>query len=129
MIVVDSSVWIDFLNKINNVATAKLLNLESLRDIVLGDIMLFEILRGARDDGHARRLQKELRSFGVTEILNEKVAVQASANYRRLRAMGVTTRKMADVIISTYCIINGYSLLHRDRDFLPMVEHLGLKEF
>jgi predicted nucleic acid-binding protein len=129
MIVVDSSVWIDFLNKVNNVATAKLLSLESVREIVLGDIILFEVLRGARDDIHARRLERQLRPFGIVEILNDKIAVEAAANYRRLRARGVTTRKMADVIIGTYCIMHGHSLLHRDRDFLPMVEHLGLKEF
>jgi predicted nucleic acid-binding protein len=129
MIVVDSSVWIDFLNKVDNVETGKLLHVESARDILVGDLVLFEILRGARDDSHARRLEKQLRVFEIRDILNEVVAIQAAENYRRLRAVGITVRKIADVVIGTYCIMNGHSLLHRDRDFLPMVEHLGLREF
>ena len=129
MIFIDSSVWIDFFNKVDNPETRKLRGVPSARDILVGDMVLFEVLRGARDESHARELERQFRVFGVVEMLNEAVAVKAAANYRQLRSVGITIRKMADMVIGTYCMMNGHLLLHRDRDFLPMVEHLGLREF
>ena len=128
MIFVDSSVWIDLFNKVDNAETRKLREVKSASDIMVGDVVLFEILRGARGDVHARQLEHELRIFETRAIMNEAVAIKAAANYRQLRALGISIRKMADMIIGTYCIENGHVLLHRDRDFLPMVKHLGLKE-
>jgi predicted nucleic acid-binding protein len=129
MILVDTSVWIDFFNRADNTETQKLAGVNSTSEILLADMVLFEILQGARDDRHADRLERDLKLFQTARILDENIAHKAAANYRRLRAMGITVRKMANMIIGTYCIENGHSLLHRDRDFLPMVEHLGLKEF
>lgn len=129
MIVVDSSVWIDFFHGIENPETLRLRNIRSMREIVVGDVVLFEVLRGARNEDHARRLDRDLRLFATQPMLGVEIGRKAAANYRKLRQMGITVRKFPDMIIGTYCIENEHSLLHRDRDFLPMVEHLGLKEF
>jgi len=129
MIFVDSSVWIDFFNKVDNEETRKLRNIRSIEDILVGDFVMYEVLRGARSDIHARRLEKEFRYFRIEPILGPEIAIRSAANYRDLRSRGVTIRKDADVVIGTYCILHGHVLLHRDRDFSPMVKYLGLIEF
>ncbi len=126
MIVVDTSVWIDVLR---GIATEKSLYLKqrlSTADVLVGDIILLEILQGAQDDGHARNIQKRLSTFPVVAMTSPSLAVKAAKNYRRLRANGFTIRKTTDLIIGTYCIENGHTLLHADRDFAPMAAHLGL---
>ncbi|MBL0372075.1 PIN domain nuclease [Rhizobium sp. KVB221] len=129
MIFVDSSVWIDLFNKVENTQTSKLRRLRSLDGVVVGDIVLFEVLRGASSDAHAERLVRELLLFVQESMLDMEIARKAAENYRRLRRLGITVRKFPDIIIGTYCIENNHQLLHRDRDFQPMVEHLGLREF
>lgn len=129
MIVIDSSVWIDFFNKVDNAATRKLRKIRSIEDILVGDIVMYEVLRGARSDLHARRIETEFKHFRIEALMNPEMAIRSAANYRALRALGVTIRKDADMVIGTYCIANRHALLHRDRDFAPMVEHLGLIEF
>lgn len=129
MIVVDTSVWIDALNKRDNRSTQRLRSINPNRNIILGDLVLLEILQGARDDIAARRIENDLLQFGLRQMLNQSIAIRAASNYRQLRALGITIRKFNDLIIGTYCIENGYPLLHNDRDFVPMVEHLGLVEF
>lgn len=86
-----------------------------------------EVLQGARDDRHASRLEVLLRRFEVLPMVGDEVAVEAARNFRALRARGVTIRKTMDLIIGTFCIMEGYVLLHDDRDFLPMERHLGLR--
>ncbi|CAN7232014.1 type II toxin-antitoxin system VapC family toxin [Neorhizobium sp. LjRoot104] len=127
MIVVDSSVWISRLRDISTPQTAKFDKIESFEHIVLGDIVLMEILQGAHNDRHAANIQKRLSKFGVTPMLSPELALKAARNYRLLRALGRTMSKSADLIIGTYCIENGHSLLHADKDYLPMAEHLGLQ--
>lgn len=128
MIFVDSSVWIDLFKKVDNAETQKLRNIRSVEDILVGDLVMYEVLRGARDETHARRLEKDFRHFRIEPILTPETALKAAANYRLLRSLGVTIRKDADVIIGTFCIERGHRLLHRDKDFKPMAEHLGLAE-
>ena len=96
-------------------------------ELLIGDIILMEVLRGARDEPHAARLGRELRDFDIVPMLGEALAVQVARNYRALRAAGFTVRKTTDLIIGTYCIEHGHTLLHADRDFEPMREHLGLQ--
>jgi hypothetical protein len=129
MIVVDSSVWIDFFNKVENAETVRLRGFRLLEDVVVGDVVLFEVLRGAKNEDHARRLGRNLGMFETRTMLGVDIAHKAAMNYRKLRSLGITVRKFPDMIIGTYCIENDHWLLHRDRDFLPMVKHLGLKEF
>lgn len=94
--------------------------------LLVGDIVFLEVLRGASDDRHAARLARDLRAFDVVPMLGDIIAAQAARNYRTLRAKGITIRKTPDLIIGTYCIEHHHMLLHDDRDFDPMREHLGL---
>ncbi len=129
MIVVDSSVWIA---QLRGQATAPLLRLRALvaeddDQVLIGDLILLEVLQGARDDAHAARIERALRAFAIAPMLDPTIAVQAARNYRLLRARGITVRKTIDMIIGTFCLLGGHALLHDDRDFDPMAEHLGLR--
>jgi predicted nucleic acid-binding protein len=95
--------------------------------LLVGDIILLEILQGARDDLHAARIERDLRRYAVVALLDDALAVSAARNYRKLRNLGVTIRKTADIIIGTFCIEHGHVLLHDDHDFAPMEKYLGLK--
>ncbi len=127
MIVVDSSVWIAAFRGIVTPQSMRLKTISRARDILLGDIVLLEILQGAQSDGNAANLQKRLAPFQVVPMLSPDIAIKAAANFRLLRSKGITIRKTADLIIGTYCMEHGHSLLHADRDFNPMAEHLGLR--
>jgi hypothetical protein len=127
LIVVDSSVWIDFFNGKATPQALRLRELMGVEPLALGDLMLCELLQGARSDQHARALEKELRKFDIHPMLDDGLAVIAARSYRGLRDMGITVRKTVDLLIGTYCIENGCHLLHSDRDFDPMRQHLGLK--
>lgn len=127
MIVVDTSVWIGLLRGSDNAPVAMLRDMQAVEDILIGDLILLELLQGARDDRHAAAIEQNLRRFPILPMLDDTLAVAAARNYRLLRARGVTIRKTADMIIGTFCIERGYELLHADRDFAPMVEHLGLR--
>jgi predicted nucleic acid-binding protein len=127
LIVVDSSVWIDFFNGKVTPRTNTLLSLMGNEPLLVGDIILCEILQGARTEAQARRLEEELRKFEVAPMLNPELAVIAAKNYRTLRNQGITIRKTIDLLIGTYCIAYKHTLLHDDRDFVPMETYLGLK--
>jgi predicted nucleic acid-binding protein len=126
VILVDSSVWIAQLRGSWTVATAKLEAAASREPILVGDLILLEVLQGARDEAHAARIERGLRRFDVVPLLDADLAPRAAQNYRKLRDLGVTIRKTADIIIGTFCIERRCLLLHDDRDFAPMAEHLGL---
>ena len=128
MIVVDSSVWIDILRNVDNAAVRKLqaLNHDDT-EILIGDIILLEVLQGARDAGHATRVEWNLRRFPIAPMLDADLAVRAAQNYRYLRSRGITTRKTADLVIGTFCMARDHLLLQNDRDFEPMATHLGLQ--
>jgi predicted nucleic acid-binding protein len=126
MIVVDSSVWIDWFKRLDTPQTIKLQTVPP-RDIVVGDIVLLEVLRGARDDRQALGIEADLSRFSMARMLDIELAAHAASNYRRLRSLGITVRKTPDLIIGTFCIEHDHELLHADRDFLPMQQHLGLR--
>jgi predicted nucleic acid-binding protein len=127
MIVADSSVWISLFRK-DDVDVASRLRWFIPRGVILlGDIILMEVLQGARDSHQARRIEDNLRDFTVVSMLSPALAIKAASNYRTLRKRGFTTSKAPDLIIGTYCLEHGYSLLQRDKDYLPMAEHLGLR--
>jgi predicted nucleic acid-binding protein len=127
LIVVDSSVWIDFFNGKVTPQTSKLLSLLGNEPLLVGDLILCEILQGARSEAQARMLEQELRKFELLPMLSPELAIAAAKNYRLLRSEGITIRKTIDLIIGTFCIAHGHTLLHDDRDFSPMETHLGLK--
>jgi predicted nucleic acid-binding protein len=127
VILVDSSVWVDYFRGAATPQTNKLDSLLGADRLAVGDLIVTEVLRGFRDDQsfeHARRL---LESFVLIDLSGYRVAVQAARNYRALKALGITVRKTIDTIIATRCIRDGLTLLHSDRDFDPFVAHLGLK--
>jgi predicted nucleic acid-binding protein len=128
MIVVDSSIWIGQLRRSRS---DKIETLESIRNpatsILVGDLVLLEVLQGARNDRHAAEIESELRVFRIERMLDDGIAAKAAANYRALRDRGITVRKTIDLIIATFCVERGHSLLHDDRDFDPVAAHLGLR--
>ena len=126
MILVDSSVWIGQLHRTASEAVGKLKAIEDPGEIIVGDLVLLEVLQGARNDAHALDLERRLRKFTIERMLDDNIAVNAARNYRTLRDRGITVRKTIDLIIATFCIEGGHSLLHDDRDFDPMVAYLGL---
>lgn len=126
MILVDSSVWIDYFNGVACAETNRLDVLLGQESILMGDIILTEVLQGFTSDTEFKRAQNLLSLLPFREILGHKVALQAAKNYRALRKQGVTVRKTLDVMIGTFCILNHIPLLHRDRDFDPMEKLLGL---
>jgi predicted nucleic acid-binding protein len=127
MILVDSSVWIAHLRGRRTPATAKLEEAAAREPLLIGDLILLEVLQGARDEVHATQIERALRQYAVVRLLDAELAPRAARNYRRLRELGITVRKTADIIIGTFCIENRHALLHDDRDFTPMQQHLGLK--
>ena len=126
MILVDSSVWIAQLRGERTGATAKLHAAAAREPLLVGDLILLEVLQGARDEDHAAGIERGLRQYILVPLLDTDLAPRAAWNYRKLRGLGITIRKTADLIIGTFCIEHGHALLHDDRDFVPMAEHLGL---
>ncbi len=127
MIVVDSSVWIANLRGLDTLAVRKLrAAVDDENDLLIGDLILLEVLQGARDEAHADRIERNLRRYPVASMLDGSLAVQAARNYRELRGRGITVRKTIDMVIGTFCIVGSHVLLHDDRDFGPMADHLGL---
>jgi predicted nucleic acid-binding protein len=127
MIAVDTSVWIDHLNGNATPQVEKLHALVGREPLLVGDLVLCEVLQGLRSEREARRVEAALRRFDLAPMLDPVLALRAAANYRRLRALGITLRKTIDLIIGTFCIERGHALLHDDRDFDPMTRHLGLR--
>ena len=126
MIVVDSSVWIGQLRSQNSAAVARLAEIASPARIIVGDLILMEVLRGARDERHADRLERSLRRFRVERMVDEATALAAARHSRFLRGRGIAIRKTIDLLIASFCIERDYSLLHQDRDFDLMAQHLPL---
>ena len=127
MIAVDSTVWIDFLNGRDVGHVRHLRALLGVTDIVVGDLMLCEILQGLGSEREARQVEAWLRRFEVAPMAGETIAVAAAKNFRVLRSRGITIRKTIDLLIGTWCIRHRTPLLHNDRDFDAMHQHLGLR--
>lgn len=127
MILVDSSVWIDYFTGKKTLAAEKLDSLLGQDLIAIGDLMLIEVLQGFRADKDFRRARELLLSLTVLNILDTDIALQSAANFRKLRKKGITVRKTIDAIIATYCIENRIALLHSDKDFRPFHKHLKLE--
>jgi predicted nucleic acid-binding protein len=127
LLTVDSSVWIDVFRG-RDTPEVRLFHAQSDEtEIVLGDLVLAELLSGARGEGHAIRIDQWLRRFPTIDMVGGRNARVAARNYRILRRLGFTIRKPNDLFIATWCIEEGATLLHRDRDFDPFEQHLGLR--
>ena len=127
MILVDSSVWIDYFRGSITPQTEKLDRLLGNEPLAIGDLILTEVLQGFADEQDFNKAKKMLTALTVVELGGREVAIQAAQNFRALRTLGVTVRKTIDTVIATRCIESGYDLLHDDRDFDPFVKHLGLR--
>lgn len=128
MIVVDSSVWIDFLNGRNARHVRRLRAVLGTDEIIVGDLMLCEVLQGLGSERVAQEVEALLRRFEIVPMAGEEIAVAAARNFRSLRRRGITVRKTIDLLIGTWCIENRRPLLHNDSDFHPMARYLGLVE-
>ncbi|KZC43260.1 MULTISPECIES: type II toxin-antitoxin system VapC family toxin [Rhodanobacter] len=127
MILVDSSVWIDYLRGVETRHTDCLHGLLGAEPLAIGDLILTEVLQGTTSDKEFRDVLRLLGSLDLVQLGGQAAAVQAARNFRTLREKGVTVRKTIDCLIATRCITDGLTLLHSDRDFEPFVVHLGLQ--
>jgi predicted nucleic acid-binding protein len=127
MVIVDTTVWIDYLTGAANAETDWLERELDRQRMGLTDLNLCEVLQGLRDDAAFSRVLREFRRFEVFATGGEEMAISAARNYRHLRERGYTVRKTIDCWIATFCIQERHSLLHRDRDFDPFESELGLK--
>ncbi len=127
MILVDSSVWIDYFRDASTPIVDCLDTLLATEELYVGDLILTEVLQGFTSERDFDRARRELGQLGLVQIGGQTVAIEAARNFRTLRARGVTVRKTIDCMIATRCIIDGYALLYSDRDFDPFVQHLGLR--
>jgi predicted nucleic acid-binding protein len=127
VILVDSSVWIDYFRGVASPQTDKLDALLGHEFIAIGDLILAEVLQGFDTEREFRQATKLMRAFPVLDLAGSDMAVRAAQNFRKLGSLGVTTRKTIDTLIATYCIERELPLLHSDRDFEPFAAHLGLK--
>jgi predicted nucleic acid-binding protein len=128
VIVVDSSVWIDFLNGRNVPHVRRLRTVLGAEEVIVGDLILCEVLQGLDSEREAREVEELLRRFEIVPMAGDAIAVAAARNFRSLRRRGITVRKTIDLLIGTWCIENHGPLLHNDSDFRPMARHLGLIE-
>jgi predicted nucleic acid-binding protein len=127
MILVDSSVWIDYFRGEATPQSEMLDALLGNEPLVVGDLILAEVLQGFQGERDFNQAKQLLMSFEIIEIVGKDVAIQAARNFRTLRGNGVTVRKTIDTLIATRCINSGLILLHSDKDFDPFVTHLGLR--
>ena len=127
MIVVDSSVWIDFFNGVSSPEVERLDGLLGVTPLAIGDLILVEVMQGFRNERDVATARQLFRSLALLPMLSGSNAWKAAENYRQLRSRGITVRKTIDGIIATACIEANLPLLFSDRDFLPYVEHLGLE--
>ena len=127
MILVDSSVWIDYLRGTLTRQAAKLDSLLGAVPLAIGDLILTEVLQGCIGEREFNAVRRTLASLQMVTLGGADVAIEAARNFRRLRALGITPRKTNDTVIATRCIVGGFELLHNDRDFDAFERHLGLR--
>jgi predicted nucleic acid-binding protein len=129
VLVVDSSVWIDFFNAAEHPACGMLNDLLDHGEvrIVVPDLVLFEVLRGFREEAAYRQARRLMESLHVEDTASAELALIAAQHYRNLRAQGITVRSAVDVLVASFCIENDYALLHRDRDFHAFEQLRGLR--
>jgi predicted nucleic acid-binding protein len=127
VILVDSSVWIDYLRGTASPQAEKLDTLLGTVPLAIGDLILTEVLQGCATDREFNAVKRTLSSLHTVNLGGLELATEAAKNFRKLRALGFTVRKTIDTVIATRCIMDGMELLHSDRDFDPFEKHLGLR--
>ena len=127
MVIVDTTVWIDYLGNVSNRETNWLIRELGRQPLGLTDIILCEVLQGIRSDAAFAGVRHDLEKLYIFDTGGSELAVAAAQNYRRLRQAGYTVRTTIDCLIATFCLEAGHALLHRDRDFDPFEEYFGLR--
>ena len=127
MVLVDTSVWIDYFGDVISAQVQQLDALVGRKRVLTGDLVLAEVLQGVRSDREFRTVRDALLTLDVVPLTSPALAVRSAHNYRVLRRHGLTVRKTIDCLIATWCIEHGVPLLYSDRDYEPFVEHLGLR--
>jgi len=127
VILVDSSVWIDYLRGTASPQTDKLDALLGVTPLAIGDLIMTEVLQGCPSEREFTTVRETLEALTFVTLGGPDIAVLAARNFRKLRARGVTVRKTIDTVIATRCMLDGFELLHSDRDFDPFEKHLGLR--
>lgn len=127
MLVVDTSVWVDYFNGVENPQTDFLNAILDKTPILIGDLVLAEVLQGFRHDPDFEKVRRILGKFMQESMVNPVLAVQSARNYRFLRQKRITVRKTMDSLIATFCIENDHELLHNDSDFDGYEKHLGMR--
>jgi predicted nucleic acid-binding protein len=127
LILVDSSVWIDYFRGSGTAETDRLDALLGEESLIAGDLILAEVLQGFTADADFATALALFATLDIVPLGGRRVAVEAARNFRRLRTQGITIRKTIDTIIATWCILNDVPLLYCDRDFDPFAQHLGLR--
>ena len=127
MLLVDSTVWIDYFNGRITPETDYLDRVLDEQLILVGDLILAEVLQGFRSEDDFERVRVTLAHFTQVSLVSPALAVHSAQHYRSLRSLGVTVRKTIDCLIATYCLENDHSLLHKDADFDGFEQHLGLR--
>jgi predicted nucleic acid-binding protein len=128
MIIVDSSVWIDYFCGSDTPQAERLDSVLGIKPVAIGDLILTEVLQGFRHDKDYKAARKVFEDVTIFDMLGKQMAIESAENFRALRKKGITVRKTADVIIATFCIEQKLPLLFSDKDFKPFVKHLGLTE-
>jgi len=129
MVVVDTTVWIDYVRGLDTPYT-NALDYELLHNqVIIGDLLITEFLQGFQNDSDFEAAKKIIDSLIYCDMLGKDIALKSAMNFRLLRKNGITIRKTADIIIGTFCIEHSLSLLHNDRDFDPMEKYFGLNVY
>jgi predicted nucleic acid-binding protein len=126
MVIIDTTAWIDFFKDRTTPQTDWLETEMSRQRLGIADIILCEVLQGISEEAEAKSVLDGMERFEVFPTGGARMAVEVARNYRTLRRLGITVRKTIDCWIATFCILEGHSLLHSDRDFDPFERHLGL---
>jgi predicted nucleic acid-binding protein len=129
VVVVDSSVWIDYFNDASHASVEVLDQLLGHGEVrlVVPDLVLYEVLRGFRYEHDFRQARRLMESLDIESTAGAELALAAAQHYRSLRAQGITVRSGIDVLVAAFCIENDYALLHRDRDFDAFETLRGLR--
>ncbi len=129
MILVDTSVWIDYFNGIENKQTDSLDHILSEQTVLIGDIILAELLQGFDSDKEFRLAKQALDPLDCIHLGGKSLAIKAAINFRFLRLKGVTIRKTVDMLIGSWCIEHDVELLHNDKDFDQIATQLPLQVY
>jgi hypothetical protein len=126
MVLVDTSIWIDYFRGVYSPQTDRLHELLDEERLATGDLIIAELMQGFKTKSQIAAARQVISRLEYFDLVGKDIAFKAADNYRLLRNKGITIRKTIDIIIGTFCIENQFMLLHNDRDFEPLVEYLGL---